>query len=507
MSVAYEVVIPTLGRPSLVTLLDALASVRGPRPTRIVLVDDRRHADGPLVDRDVPTTILDLVDVVPGRATGPAAARNDGWRTTLSDWVAFLDDDVVPEPDWATRLVADLEGLGSEVAGSQGRVTVPRPVGRRPTDWERNVAGLENAAWATADMAFRRTALLAAGGFDERFPRAYREDADLAIRLRRAGWRLVRGGRGVVHPVRPSSLWTSVRSQAGNRDDALMWRLHGSAWRAEADAPAGRFPRHLLTAVGAAAALIGAASRRRRFAATGAALFTGGVADLAVTRVRPGPRTAREVATMAVTSAVLPVAAVVHRAAGLARVVIARPKPITTRGPQAPDVAVLFDRDGTLVRDVPYNGDPALVSPMPGAADALDRLRAAGIPVGIISNQSGVARGVITERQVHAVHRRVEELLGPFATWQWCPHGPEDGCACRKPSPGMIHTAASAVGVAPGACVVLGDIGADVEAAEAAGARGMLVPTAVTRAEEIDAAHEVVGDLAAAVDLIVKGCA
>lgn len=208
---------------------------------------------------------------------------------------------------------------------------------------------------------------------------------------------------------------------------------------------------------------------------------------------------------MAVTSAVLPVAAVAHRTVGLAHAVTTRPEPITTLGPGRSDVSVLFDRDGTLVHDVPYNGDPERVSPMSGAADALDRLRAAGIPVGVISNQSGVARGSITERQVHAVNRQVDEVLGPFATWQWCPHSPDAGCACRKPAPGMIHTAAAAIGVAPGACVVLGDIGADVEAAKAAGARGMLVPTAATRTEEIDAADEVVGDLTAAVDLILKG--
>ena len=59
---------------------------------------------------------------------------------------------------------------------------VPLPTDRRPTDWERNTAGLAGASWITADMAYRRTALEAVNGFDERFPRAYREDADLALR-------------------------------------------------------------------------------------------------------------------------------------------------------------------------------------------------------------------------------------------------------------------------------------------------------------------------------------
>ena len=167
--------------------------------------------------------------------------------------------------------------------------------------------------------------------------------------------------------------------------------------------------------------------------------------------------------------------------------------------------AVLFDRDGTLVRDVPYNGDPARVEPMPGAREALDRLREAGIPVGVVSNQSGVARGLVTLEQVEAVNRRVDELLGPLEPWAVCPHGPDDGCACRKPEPGLIRRAADALGVAPERCAVVGDIGSDVEAARAAGARAVLVPTPRTRPEEVDAAPEVASDLGEAVELLLGG--
>ncbi len=169
--------------------------------------------------------------------------------------------------------------------------------------------------------------------------------------------------------------------------------------------------------------------------------------------------------------------------------------------------AVLFDRDGTLVADVPYNGDPARVEPMPAARDAVEAVRALGIPVGVVSNQSGVARGLLTYRQVEAVRRRVDDLLGPFAVWAVCPHGPDDGCACRKPAPGMVKAACAELDVDPARCVVIGDIGADVEAAAAAGARGVLVPTERTRSEEIAAAAEVVPDLGAAVDLLIGATA
>jgi histidinol-phosphate phosphatase family protein len=165
--------------------------------------------------------------------------------------------------------------------------------------------------------------------------------------------------------------------------------------------------------------------------------------------------------------------------------------------------AVLLDRDGTLVVDVPYNGDPARVTPVPGAREALDRLRAAGIRLAVVSNQSGVGRGLLTPAQVEAVNRRVERLLGPLGPWFVCPHTPADGCGCRKPSPALVTRAAAALGVAPAECALIGDTGADVEAARAAGARGVLVPNAVTRPEEIAAAPEVATDLPATVALLL----
>jgi histidinol-phosphate phosphatase family protein len=166
--------------------------------------------------------------------------------------------------------------------------------------------------------------------------------------------------------------------------------------------------------------------------------------------------------------------------------------------------AVLFDRDGTLVHDVPYNGDPDRVRPVDGAREALDRLRHAGLRLGVVTNQSGVARGLVTADEVARVNRRVEELLGPFDTWQVCPHDEDAGCRCRKPAPGMVLDAARALGTVARRCVVVGDIGRDMTAAGAAGAAAVLVPTPVTRAEEVAAAPAVAGDLRSAVDLILR---
>jgi D-glycero-D-manno-heptose 1,7-bisphosphate phosphatase len=166
--------------------------------------------------------------------------------------------------------------------------------------------------------------------------------------------------------------------------------------------------------------------------------------------------------------------------------------------------AVLFDRDGTLIRDVPYNGDPALVEPMPGAIEALIRLRRADVPVAVVTNQSGVAKGLLSPDEMDQVNAKVEELLGPFDAWAICVHDDTDGCTCRKPAPGLVIRAAAVLDVSPRDCVVVGDIGRDMEAARAAGARGILVPTKETLRDEIQQAAEVADDLIDVVDRVLS---
>src|SRR5262249_7555604 len=154
----------------------------------------------------------------------------------------------------------------------------------------------------TADMAYRRDALARVGGFDERFPRAYREDADLALRMMNAGFRLTRGTRAVTHPVRPADRWTSVRRQAGNVDDALMSALHGLAWPDRAGAPRGRRPLHLGAAALALIAFAAAVAGRRTFAGVAGTAWLAATAGFAWTRIAPGPRSRDEIGTMIVTS-------------------------------------------------------------------------------------------------------------------------------------------------------------------------------------------------------------
>jgi histidinol-phosphate phosphatase family protein len=501
----YDVVIPTSGRASLDVLLATLGAADGPVPERLLIVDDRpcSAAAEPLAPQ-IPAALGGRVVVLRGEGRGPAAARNLGWRAGSAPWVAFLDDDVIPPPGWRAELAHDLQGLAATVAGSQGRIRVPMDRDVAPTDWQRNVAGLEGARWATADMAYRRAALQAVGGFDERFPRAYREDADLGLRLTARGLSIAQGERTVLHPVGGADRWISLRKQAGNADDALMRALHGPGWRSRAGAPPGRLRRHAATTAAGLLALGAAAAGHRRAAAVAGAAWLAGTGELAWARIAPGPRTRDEITTMSLTSLAMPPVATAQWMKGTLRA-----RRLTRAGDPmpAPPLAVLLDRDDTLIYDVPYNKDPELVLAKPGVRRALDRLRGRGIRLGIVSNQSGVARGLLGGDDVLSVMARVTERLGPFDDVRWCPHGPDDGCACRKPAPGLLADGAAALGIDPLRCAVIGDIGADVEAARAAGMRAILVPTPRTRPEEVAAAPEVAATFAAAVDRLLASAA
>jgi len=314
-----DIVIPTIGRPSLYDLLRSLAESQGELRGDVIVVDDRKGIQPDLQFDDVPEKIRDRIRVVKTGGRGPAAARNAGWQNANAEWIAFLDDDVRVERDWLSALRDDIAAAEEYDAAVSGYVRVPLPDGRPATDWERNVAGLERSWWITADMAYRRTVLEETGGFDTRFPRAYREDADLALRAQQRGYRIFKGRRRVLHPVREGDFWVSVRMQAGNADDALMRALHGKDWRSRAHAGDGRFGLHVLAVALAAGAGAAAALRKRNAALLLGAAWAAATAEFAWRRIAPGPRTPDEIAKMTATSAVIPFAAVYHRARGYAR--------------------------------------------------------------------------------------------------------------------------------------------------------------------------------------------
>ena len=144
--------------------------------------------------------------------------------------------------------------------------------------------------------------------------------------------------------------------------------------------------------------------------------------------------------------------------------------------------AAFLDRDGTLIHDPGYLGDPAGVVLLDGAATALAALRRAGYVLVVISNQSGVARGFYEEAAVDAVNARMRELFiaaDPDARLDaiyYCPHGPDASCSCRKPQPGLFLRAARELDLDVATSLAIGDHPRDVAAAQAAGiARGVQI--------------------------------
>jgi histidinol-phosphate phosphatase family protein len=279
-----------------------------------------------------------------------------------------------------------------------------------------------------------------------------------------------------------------------------MRRKHGPSWRDAVGEGPGRMPAHVATTAVALSAAVLVVTGRWRAAARATALWVALTAEFALRRILAGPRTISEVARMVVTSAMIPPVAVYHRIRGEWDFRSARPDP---------PLAVLLDRDDTIIEDRHYLNDPSGVRPVTGADDALRRLRDRGLLLAIVSNQSGVAKGLITQDELAAVNARVDQMLGPFDTWQVCVHDDADGCDCRKPAPGMVLAAADALGVDATRCVVIGDTGGDVNAALSAGADAVLVPTERTLRHEISDAQmraRVAADLNGAVSMVLKEC-
>jgi histidinol-phosphate phosphatase family protein len=169
--------------------------------------------------------------------------------------------------------------------------------------------------------------------------------------------------------------------------------------------------------------------------------------------------------------------------------------------------AVFLDRDDTLIVDESYMSDATRIRLIGGAREALLRLPEAEHELVVISNQSGVARGLVTPEQVASIEARLRELFAPvrFAAFEYCFHHPDDGCDCRKPKPALLLRAAARLDLDLGRSVMVGDKSSDVAAGNAAGCWSIRVLTGPSRPAADDAVADfVVGDLDAAVDVVLQ---
>jgi len=172
---------------------------------------------------------------------------------------------------------------------------------------------------------------------------------------------------------------------------------------------------------------------------------------------------------------------------------------------------VFLDRDGTLIVERDYLSDPRGVLLEHHVVEALARLQRTGHPLIVVSNQSGIGRGLFTERDAARVNERIAELLRhegiEMQAWYMCPHAPETMCQCRKPLPGMAQRAAFDLSLTLEGAYVIGDKTSDLELADAIGGTGILVtsghgPAAVAQAKA--ASRPIVDNLLEAAEYIER---
>ncbi len=257
---------------------------------------------------------------------GPAAARNTGWRTARGGIVAFTDDDCIPAPDWLCAGLAafgpricnnsndEMSATGEDrVDGVSGRIIVPLP--EAPSDYQKDTAWLAYAEFVTANCFYRRDALAAVGGFDERFALAWREDSDLHFTLMKQGARLITGHDAVViHPARPAPWGISIHQQRKSMYNALLYKKHPTLYRTYIQsAPPWRYYGTVGTFAGL---MLGLLTRRRPLARISVMLWLVLTLEFCMRRLRGTSKAPTHVAEMAVTSLLIPPLAVFWRLRG-----------------------------------------------------------------------------------------------------------------------------------------------------------------------------------------------
>ncbi|KVE09969.1 glycosyltransferase family 2 protein [Burkholderia anthina] len=302
-----SVVVPTYRRPDLLErCLDALCvQAFDPATYEIVVVDDDPAGSARAVVDACRARVTDVPAIrymTAPDTQGPAGARNVGWRSADGALIAFTDDDTIPDPAWLRNGAAALLAAPSAAAAA-GRIDVPlRPC---PTDYERDAAGLAHAEFATANCFVRRAALERVGGFDERFTRAWREDADLMFALREHAGPIVEADAArIVHPVRPARWGSSIGAQSKVYFDALLYKKHRATYRRHIRPVP---PWHYYAAVLAALGALGCfAAGWPAPAIVCAAVWAAITAGFCAKRLRGTQLTPSHVAEMIVTSIAIP---------------------------------------------------------------------------------------------------------------------------------------------------------------------------------------------------------
>jgi GT2 family glycosyltransferase len=316
-TVVASIVIPTFRRNDLLArCLDAACDQSFPADRyEVIVADDAAAEDTARLVRQYDQRSPCAVRYVPVCGShGPAAARNAGWRVANGAFLAFTDDDCVPDRGWLAAGVRSLEA-GPKEAAAWGRLEMPLPP--EPSDYERDASGLAQAVFVTANCFVTRAAIEEVDGFDERFQVAWREDSDLYYSLLEQGVPIVHQPDAlVVHPIRAAPWGVSLKQQRKSVFDVLLYRKHPKLYRQHVPP----FPLLYLGTVGAGlSALIGLALGQFAWSAAAGIVWLLLTLRFALMRLAGTKHSASHIAEMLLTSALIPWLAIVYRAIGLWR--------------------------------------------------------------------------------------------------------------------------------------------------------------------------------------------
>jgi len=311
-----SVAIPTYKRPALLSrCLEALYNQRFDKNNFeiIVVSDGADEQTKEVIDRFRNIELPRLSYYVLSEHKGPAAARNVGWHHAESKLIAFTDDDCIPEPQWLRKFYNAYLRVSKSKVAFTGHTIVPIPAD--PTDYERNVANLEKAEFITANCACTRHALIKAGGFDEAFSMAWREDSDLQFKFIHHGIPIIPVEAKVTHPVRKAHWGISLKEERKGMFDALLYKKFPRLYRQKIQtSPPWRYYAMIACFI---TCLIGLFSKVPWLAATGFAGWIMLEVAFIYRRLSSTRKTFDHISEMIVTSLVIPFLSIYWRLYGI----------------------------------------------------------------------------------------------------------------------------------------------------------------------------------------------
>jgi glycosyltransferase involved in cell wall biosynthesis len=223
-----SVVVPTYRRPDLLLrCIEALVKQTFPKHEfEIIVVTDGPDSATSEATVTATQSIQPLVKILSlTKKGGPAAARNLGWQNAKCELIAFTDDDCIPDVNWLSNFWTHYQSIGRSEAAFTGRTIVP--ISTPPTDYEKNIAHLEEAEFITANCAVTKQALIKVNGLDERFTMAWREDSDLQFKFIEKGIAIYKVENAVVtHPVRKAKWGVSLKEEKKGIYNALLFKKY-----------------------------------------------------------------------------------------------------------------------------------------------------------------------------------------------------------------------------------------------------------------------------------------